>query len=97
MCISCGIRTGKYRRLAFKMGGTSHFACDGCKVPLPREEEEKAHNVEEFVFKSGIGYGREVEVTVNAKGSRWCKRCWLPLKNLLGDDASAVVSMQQVF
>lgn len=39
---------------------------------------------------------RNVEVKINIKGDRWCKRCWITAKNLLGPEIKAVVKMKEL-
>lgn len=78
-CVSCGINNGKYNRATFIYKGNTRFGCAGCKLPCKMENEEQG--IGEFTFTEHFpfrdpGYGRAVEISLDARGKRWCKTCW---------------------
>jgi len=95
ICIVCGIKTGKYKKLSITVNKKKRFGCSGCKKALPLDDEETGREI--FEFRSSIGYGRDVRVTLDTKLRRWCKACWDVARTMLGDHTDTVVKMQQVW
>jgi len=70
----------------------SMFTCKGCKRELSVDEEQNLTEV--LSVQGNIGYGRDVDMTIDATGQRWCKPCWGTAQNII--DYGVKVKMTQV-
>ena len=61
------------------MHGEKCFACAGCRKAKKVDQEDETDDVVRMAVSNGGMTG--AHVTIGTRGKRWCKRCWMPIKN----------------
>ncbi len=90
--LACGIRTGTYQKVSFKLGGILSFACGGCRQAMPLPLEDSC--VENIIWRNSqrhqspsdlpgnvpsatvVAAATADPVGVSSVGMRWCRACW---------------------